>query len=127
MDPGQKISIFLGKFSRNFDFFQLSLRKNSIYPGKFSKNLDFGIFTATSEQIILFLFKIHHFGTYFLYMIRHNNISQPFYDPLLPHDPCPKSGGRDPKPSGLTPLQHLAMIGKIVIVVRVLYEQKIMK
>jgi len=34
-------------------------------------------FTAGSGQIILFLFKSHHFRTYFLYMIRYNNISRP--------------------------------------------------
>ena len=59
------------------------LHKKSIFPGKVSKIFDFlvnfrkkidlpGIncpFTATSLQIILFLFKYHHFQTYFRYMI----------------------------------------------------------
>jgi len=41
-------------------------------------------------NIILYLFKSHHFLTYFQYMIRYNNISRP---PLQPHDtPCAKSG-----------------------------------
>src|SRR6218665_1807551 len=43
------------------------------------------------------------------YMIRYNNISRPvhdFNDPpvTLPEPPCSKSGGRDPQPQGLTPL-----------------------
>src|SRR6218665_3124842 len=45
-------------------------------------------------------------------MIRYNNISRPVHDPndppatsLRPHrTPCPKYGGRDPQPPGLTPL-----------------------
>src|SRR6218665_1267590 len=60
-----KISLFSGNFT-NFDF----LGKN--WP-----------FTATSGQIILFFFKSHHFRTYFLYMIRYNNISRPAHDPPI--------------------------------------------
>src|SRR6218665_3990477 len=42
-------------------------------------------------------------------MIRYNNISPPVHDsndPLPPslRSPCPKSGGRDPQPPGLTSL-----------------------
>ena len=42
-------------------------------------------------------------------MIRYNNISRPVHDSndpsaTLPATPCPKSGGRDPQPPGLTPL-----------------------
>src|SRR6218665_930079 len=42
-------------------------------------------------------------------MIRYNNISRPVHDsndPLRPslRPPCPKSGGRDPQPPGLMPL-----------------------
>src|SRR6218665_1836317 len=72
----------------------IRVKKILIYPGKFPKNFDFsGKFkkfefsgknwpiTATSWQIILFLFKSHHFRTYFLYMIRYNNISRPVHDP----------------------------------------------
>src|SRR6218665_1378862 len=62
----KKISIFPGKFRKNFDF-----------PGK---NWPFRP-TATSGQIILFLFKSHHFRTYFLYMIRYNDISRLAQDP----------------------------------------------
>src|SRR6218665_1900758 len=39
-----------------------------------------------SGQIILFRLKSQHFRTYFLYMIRSNNVSQPVHD-LPPHDP----------------------------------------
>ena len=77
---------------KNFDFFV-----------KFIKKIWFSrqnyLFTATSGQIILFLFKSHHFRTYFLYMMRCNNISRPVHDPLRPPTtPCPKSRGRDPQP-----------------------------
>src|SRR6218665_3930486 len=53
-----------------------------------------------ANYIILFLFKSHHFRTYFLYMIRYNNILRPVHDPSAtpPRRPCPKSGGRDPQP-----------------------------
>src|SRR6218665_3845773 len=37
-----------------------------------------------SKQIILFRLKSHYFRTYFLYMIRYNNVSRPVIDP---HDP----------------------------------------
>src|SRR6218665_1131978 len=38
-------------------------------------------------------------------MIRYNNISRPVHDSNdPPPTPCPKSGGRDPQPPGLTPL-----------------------
>src|SRR6218665_3319963 len=61
----------------------------------FRKKIDFPgtncLFTAISGQIFLFLFKSHHFQTFFLYMIRYNNILRPVHD-----SPCPKSGGRDP-------------------------------
>src|SRR6218665_1427509 len=60
----------------------------------------------TLGQIILFLLKIHHFRTYFLYMIRYNNISRPVHDPpSTSRTLCPKSEGvTTPKPPGLTPL-----------------------
>src|SRR6218665_2590971 len=61
----------------------------------------FGGFTATSGQIILFLFKSNHFLTYFLYMIRYNNMSRPVHDPndplrpslRFPHDPPAQNMG----------------------------------
>src|SRR6218665_2442678 len=40
--------------------------------------------TATFGQIILFLFKSHHFETYFLYIIRYNSISRPVHDHTTP-------------------------------------------
>src|SRR6218665_1624215 len=88
----KQISISTGKFPKNFNFFRQL--KNSNFQ---AKNCPF---TATSGQIVLFLFKSNHFRTYFLYMIRYNNISRPVHDsndpPCDPHydPPCPKSGGR---------------------------------
>jgi len=100
-----KKSIFSGNFtkkfrffrqiSKKFRFFQAIWLKISIFPGQFPKNSDFSDnlrkkfefpgknwpFTASSWQIILFLFKSHHFRTFFLYMIRYNNISRPVHDP----------------------------------------------
>ena len=69
------------------------------FPGKSC------LFTATSGQIILFLFKSHHFRTYFLYMIRYNNISRPVHD-----HPCLNSGGCDSQPPGLRPLRLMKKI-----------------
>src|SRR6218665_3324178 len=96
-----KISIFPGKFPRNFYFLGKFIKRFD-FSVQFSKTLDFPgkncSFTATSEQIILFLFKGHHFRTYFLYMTRYNNVSRP--NLWSPHDPpSPKSGGlRPPTP-----------------------------
>ena len=59
------------------------------------------------SKIILFLFKSHHFRTYFLYMIRYNNILRPVHDPTTPPGtptatpttPLPKIwGSRPPTP-----------------------------
>src|SRR6218665_171147 len=74
VDPGKKNRFFPGKFPRNFDFFRHFHEKFLTFPGKFLKNFNFFrqflknfdfpgkncSFTATSEQIILFLFKSHH-------------------------------------------------------------------
>src|SRR6218665_192147 len=84
MDPGLKKSIFPGKFSKISISFRPFHTKILIFS---CKNWSF---TATSGQIILFLFKSHHFRTYFLYMISYNNMSRPVHDPLRPHDPLPK-------------------------------------
>src|SRR6218665_441977 len=63
-------------------------------------------FTATSGQIILFLYKIHHFRTYFLYMISYNNMSRPVHDPLRPPRPLAVIlEVATPIPSRLTPLR----------------------
>jgi len=91
VDPGKKyFNYFPGKFSRNFDFFMQYQKKCRLFQPNFWKILTSRQFkkknrfpgknclcTATSGQIILFLFKSHHFRTYFLNMIRYNNISRP--------------------------------------------------
>src|SRR6218665_432006 len=80
-------SIFSDNFKEKFRFFQANFQKNSIFQAKQA-------FTATSGQIILIFFKNHHFRTYFLFMIRYNNISLPVHDPLGRSRPsCSKSGG----------------------------------
>ena len=127
MDPGQKSSISTGKFQKHFNFFRQFYKRIvlSSFSGKFPKivifqaikEIDFPSkkcpFTATSGQIILFLFKSNHFRTYFLYMIRYNNMSRPVHDPndppaIIPaiptRPPCSKYGVRDPQPPGLTSL-----------------------
>ena len=115
---------FSGNFKQKIDAFQASLKKFDFSKQIFEKFLFFEAisqnnfyfpgtnwpFTTTPGQIILFLFRSHHFGTKFLYMIRYNNISRPVHDPQRhlcdPHDPpAPNLGGRDPlSPPGLTPL-----------------------
>src|SRR6218665_3355127 len=100
VDPGQKNVNFYRQISENIQFFQAILQKNIEFCRQISENFDFFRqlkrfdfqakncpFTATSGQIILFLFKSNHFRTYFLYMIRYNNISRPVHDsndPLRP-------------------------------------------
>jgi len=95
------ISIFPGKFPRNLDFFRQIFKKFIFFPA-IKKKIDFArkncSFTATSGQIVLglFLFKSHHFQTYFLYIIRYNNISRP---PATAPRPLPKIwGSRPPNP-----------------------------
>src|SRR6218665_3135519 len=100
VDPGKKISIFRAhlseisifsgnftKFLKNFDF--LRQFKKIDFPGKNCS------FTATSGQIILFLFK--SLRTYFLYMIRYNNISRPSTTSLRP-SPAQNLGVATPNP-----------------------------
>jgi len=103
----KKLSIFPGKFSRNFDFsgkfsknfnFSDNFWKNFDFFRQFKKKFDFPgkncSFTATSAQIILFLFKSHHLRTYFL--------SIPVQDPS--HDPSHKIwGSRPPNPPDWCP------------------------
>src|SRR6218665_1960300 len=73
------------------------------------------IYSYSSGQIIIFLFKSNHFRTYFLYMTRYNNILRPVHDPpstspatsLRPPTtpPAQNLGGRDHQPPpGLTPM-----------------------
>ena len=75
----EKFRLFQAVSEKN-RFFGANFRQISIFSA-ISKNL---LFTIGPRQIILFLFKSHHFGTYFLYMIRYNNILRPVHDP---HDP----------------------------------------
>src|SRR6218665_3338633 len=115
VDPGKKISISTGNFPKKFQYFQAILQKNIEFCRKISENFDFFQaikkirfskqkncpFTATSVQIILFLFKSNHFRTYFLYMIRYNNISRPVHDSndppaTLPATTLPKIWGSRP-------------------------------
>ena len=81
-----------------FDFSSQIFKKYRFFrqfPKKFQFSRQKLAFTATFGQIILFLFKSHHFRTYFLYMIRYNSISRP---PATPQPPCPKSGRSRPQP-----------------------------
>ena len=78
VDPGQKILIFSKGFFLDFRFFrqlhkkvwffQADFRKFRFFSGNFTRNFYFPgknwPFTATSGQIVLFLFKSHHFRTY---------------------------------------------------------------
>src|SRR6218665_226992 len=84
----RKIRFFPRQISEKFRFSEGILLKKFDFPGNFTKYFDFPgkhwPFTATSGQIILFLFKSHHFRTYFLYIIRYNNISRPVREPLRP-------------------------------------------
>src|SRR6218665_2961473 len=120
-----KISIFLRNFTKHFYFFR-QFKKNQFFSrqisekfrflGNFTKNFDFPginwLFAAISGQIILFLFKSHHFLTYLLYMVRYNNILRPVHDPhdplRPPTTPLPKIWeDRDAQPPGLTPMYHV--------------------
>jgi len=64
VDPGKKNSILSGKFPENFNFSRQIINKFRFFrqfKNKFwfpGKNWSF---TAISEQIIIFLFKNHHF------------------------------------------------------------------
>ena len=110
VDPGQQNFEFSWQIFEKFQFFRQIFKTFRFYSGNFEKKFDFPrkncSFTATSEQIILFLFKSHHFRTYLLYMIRYNNISRLVHDPPRPTQPkiwrvaIPSF----PQPPGLTPL-----------------------
>jgi len=86
----EKFWFFPGKLLKNFDFFQAKFSKwpllvmyskMSVYPDKICH------LKLNSGQIILFRKKSHHFRTYFLYMIRCNNVSRPVHDPQDPLRP----------------------------------------
>src|SRR6218665_3183588 len=105
-----KSSDFLRKFAKHFYFFR-QFKKNRFFQGKFPKNFDFlgnftknfdfpginWLFAAISGEMILFLFKSHHFLTYLLYMVRYNYILRPVHDP---HDPPPPPPPPPPKTGG---------------------------
>src|SRR6218665_1037220 len=93
----KEISISTGKFPKIFNSFRQFYKRISSLAGKFLKILiffrqlkkfDFQAkycpFRDTSGQIILFLFKSNDFRTYFLYIIRCNNISRPVHEPNDP-------------------------------------------
>ena len=121
VDPGQKNFDFYRQISEKFQFFQAILQKNIEFCRQISENFDFFqaikklIFQAKKVHLQLPLAKLFYFFskvTTFehtsLYMIKYN-ISRPVHDsndPLRPslRPPCPKFGGRDPQPAGLTPL-----------------------
>jgi len=90
-----------GSGSKNLDCSRQISKKFRLFSRTFTKKFDFPRnnwpFTSISGQIILFLFKSHHFRADFLYVIIYNNISRPVHDP--PTTPWTKSGGRDPPSS----------------------------
>src|SRR6218665_327906 len=77
----EKVRFFHSISQKHFDF------SRQIYEKfRFFQAIDFPgkswPFTATTGQIILYLFKSYHFRTYFLYMIRYMyNISRLVHDP----------------------------------------------
>src|SRR6218665_2994275 len=117
----KKISIFRGKFPKNFNFFRQFYKRISSFAGKLPKILIFSgnkkiDFPSKKVHLQLPLGKLFYFSlkvTTFehtsLYMIRYNNISRPVHDSndppaTLPSSPLPKSGGRDLQLPGLPPL-----------------------
>ena len=118
MDPVQKLSIFPGTFSKNFDFFRQSYKKirfyqaislkTSIIPGTFKK-IDFfqavsqrnSIFQGISQKISIFQPKVGHLqlppGTLYSISLQKSPLSkilpvQIFHDPsTTPCDPTTPS------------------------------------
>src|SRR6218665_3386295 len=79
VDPGKKKFDLYRQISEKFQFFQAILQKNIEFCRQISENFDFFRqlkkfdfqakncpFTATSGQIILFIFKSNHFRTYLM-------------------------------------------------------------
>src|SRR6218665_3715343 len=111
-----KSSTLQGKFPRKISNSLSNFTENFNFLGNFTKNFDFQgknwLFTGISGQIILVIFKSHHFRTYFLYIMRYNKMLRPIHDPydhpspcdpLQPHPPLPPAQNPDPQPPGLTP------------------------
>jgi len=92
--------IFTGNFTKMFNFSRQISVKFRLFR-QIHKKIRFSrknwLFrpTAISGQIILFLFQSHHFRTYFLYIVRYNNILRPVHDP---HDPPLRPTLRPPRP-----------------------------
>jgi len=100
-----KKSIFPDKFPKNFDLFLDNFTQKIRFSRQISEK--FRYYKAISQELRFSREKLaiysyfwanysmslqsHHFRTYFLYMIRYNNISRPVHDP---HDPSlPKIWG----------------------------------
>ena len=114
VDPGTRIR-FSRQIFEKFRFFQAISKTNLIFPGKYWSS------TAASGHISRFLSKSHHFRTYFLYMIRYNNISRPVHDPPRPpcdsHDLCPKFGwSRPPTPMTGVVIEILRLRERIITI-----------
>src|SRR6218665_2934439 len=120
--PGQNNFDFYRQISEKFQFFQAILQKNIEFCRQISENSDFfrqlkkfdfpskklSIYSYLWANYSISLQKYNHFRTYFLYMIRYNNISRPVHgsnDPLRPslRPACPKLGGATPLPPELSP------------------------
>src|SRR6218665_2618037 len=138
VDPGEKISIFSGnltkiidfsrQISEKFRFFQVILQNKFDFSRQISQKFRFlGNFTKkipfSRQQLAIYSYfwvnysiSLHHFRTYFLYMIRYI-ILPPVNDlhdsPLRPppRPSLPKIwGSRPPQPPGLTPMQSASKV-----------------
>src|SRR6218665_3046288 len=107
---GSKKFDFYRQISEKFQFFQVILQKNIEFCSQISENFDFlqaiKKFDYPSKKLSIYSYlcanysislQSNHFRTYFLYMIRYNNISRPVHDSndppaTFPATPCPKSG-----------------------------------
>ena len=70
---------FPGKFPKSFEFFRQFHKQI-----RFSRQIIIGHLQLLLGKLFYFLYKSHHFRTYFPCIIRYNNISRPVHDP---HDP----------------------------------------
>ena len=111
----QKISIFPGNFFLQISIFPGKFLKNFDFSVKFLRNFDFirqlkkySIFQAKIAHLQLLLGKLFYFSskvTTFILLPVHNKIKWYFTThPRPPTTTSPKSGGRNPQPPGLTPL-----------------------
>src|SRR6218665_1254138 len=101
VDPGKKnrflkanfrkISILSGNFTKEYRILQANFRKFQFFQAikkiRFSKqNIYIYSYLWANYSISL---QSNHFRTYFLYMIRYNNISRPVHDSNDPLRPFP--------------------------------------